>query len=74
LQNKKTHKKIKDYIYIYIDRDEAADLEAKQKNVTKAIKALSAAFKDMRNKFGKLACKELVDESISCSAFRHSAG
>jgi len=47
-----------------IDANEKADLLAKEKCVTKAIAALSAAFNDARNKFGKVVSKELLSEAF----------
>jgi len=47
-----------------IDADEKADLEAKEKKVTKSMKALSVAFDDARKKFGKAVSKDLMSESF----------
>merc|ERR1719253_1343453 len=47
-----------------IDANEKADLLAKEDTVKKAITALSAAFDEARNKFGKVVSKELLSEAF----------
>jgi len=47
-----------------IDAGEKDDLLAGEQKVTKALKALSAAFDDARKKFGKAVSKDLMSESF----------
>jgi len=47
-----------------IDAGEKEDLLACEEKVTKAMKALSAAFDDARKKFGKVISKDLMSESF----------